>query len=67
MKILGILEWNKNINFDVFKNFLILTEFGKLGSKIRQICLNWKLSLNFGKTELCDYLFVARNTRFCFK
>ena len=29
--------------FDKFKGFLILTEFGKLGRKIRQIC---QLSLN---------------------
>ena len=31
--MLGILEWTKKsiLNFDIFKRFIILTEFGKLG------------------------------------
>ena len=35
-------------NFDTFKVFLILTELGKFGRKIRQICP----ILSFKKTQL---------------
>ena len=52
---------NLNLNFAIFKEFLIITEFGKLGklayfakfgSKIRQISLLCQFSLNFAKTQL---------------
>ena len=46
---------NLIFSFDIFKRFLILTEFGKFGRKIRQIrqiCPNCQLSLNFWKTQL---------------
>ena len=42
-----------NLNFAIFKGFLIFTEFG---SKIRQIC---QLSLNFGKTQLTNVQLFA--------
>ena len=44
----------KNIilNFDIFKRFLILTEFGRKMIQIREICLNCQLSLNFGRTQI---------------
>ena len=50
-----------NSNFDIFKGFLILTEFGKLGkfakfgSKIRIICLICQLRLSFAKTQLTGH------------
>ena len=48
----------KHLNFDMFKAFLILTEFGNLGKfgrKIRQIRQIWQLSMSFKRTRLLLY------------
>ena len=55
-------------NFDTFKEFLLLTKFGKLaklgkfGRKIRQICLIWQLSLSFKKTQKCKQMYERVGT-----
>ena len=41
-----------NVNFDIFKGLLILTEFSKLGRQIRQIRQICQLSLSFKITQL---------------
>ena len=50
----------KYLNFDIFKGFLILIEFDKLGRKIRQIRPICLLSLSFKKTQL-PYTHVIKN------